>query len=74
MIARRTGGDVYYISDLDDLGRIYDQIVSELRRQYFLAFNTGHTLTPEELEEIEIEVVPSGIEVRTLLASQQRGG
>lgn len=74
MIARRTGGEVYYISDLDDLGRIYDQIVSELRRQYFLAFNTGHTLTPEELEEIEIEVVPSGIEVRTLLASQQRGG
>ena len=74
MIARRTGGEVYYISDLDDLGRIYEQIADELRRQYSLAFDAGHTLTPEELQEIEIEVVPKGVEVRTLLASQHRGG
>ena len=74
MIAERSGGEVYYISDLDDLSKIYDQIVSELRRQYFLAFNAGHTLTPEELDQIEIEVVPKGVSVRTLLASQQRGG
>lgn len=74
MIAQRSGGEVYYISDLDDLSQIYDQIVSELRRQYFLAFNAGHTLSPEELKQIEIEVVPKGVSVRTLLASQQRGG
>ena len=74
MIARRTGGEVYYISDLDDLGRIYEQIADELRRQYSLAFDAGHTLTPEELQEIEIEGVPKGVEVRTLLASQHRGG
>ena len=74
MVARRSGGDVYYISDLDDLTRIYDQIVKELRRQYFLAFNTGHMLTPQELEEIEIEMIPKGVSVRTLLASQQSGG
>ena len=73
MVARRTGGEVYYLSDMEDLSRIYDQIVRELRRQYFLAFNTGHTLTPEELEDIEIEVERKGIEIRTLLASQQRG-
>ena len=61
-----------YISELQH--RIYDRIISELRRQYFLAFNAGHTLTPEELEEIEIDVVRKGISVRTLLASQQTGG
>jgi len=74
MVARRTGGEVYYLSDLADLSQIYDQIIRELRRQFFLAFDAGHTLTPEELEEIEIEVVQKGISVRTLLASQQRGG
>ena len=74
IVAHRTGGEVYYISDLEDLSLIYDQILSELRRQYFLAFNSGHILTPEELEDIEIEVVPKGVSVRTLLASQQRGG
>ena len=74
MVARRTGGEVYHISDLEDLSRIYDQIVSELRRQYFLAFDAGHTLTPAELEGIEIEVVQEGLTVRTLLASQHRGG
>lgn len=74
MVARRTGGEVYYLTDLDDLGRIYDQILSELQRQYFLAFDAGHTLSPEELEEIEIEMVPKGMSVRTLLASQHRGG
>ncbi len=73
VIADRSGGQVYFISDLDDLSQIYDQIVHELRRQYFLAFNTGHTLSPEELDAIEIEVVPKGVSVRTLLASQQRG-
>ena len=74
MIAQRSGGEVFYVSDLDDLTQIYDQIASELRRQYFLAFNAGHTLSPEELKQIEIEVLPKGLSVRTLLASQQRGG
>jgi VWFA-related protein len=74
VIADRSGGEVYFISDLDDLSQIYDQIVRALRQQYFLAFNTGHTLSPEELDAIEVEVVPKGVSVRTLLASQQRGG
>ena len=74
MIATRTGGQVYYVSDLDDLTRIYERIGEELRQQYFLSFSSERSLSPEELKEIEVEVVRKGISVQTLLASQQRGG
>lgn len=73
-IATRTGGQVYYVSDLDDLTRIYEQIGEELRRQYFLSFSSDRSLSPEELREIAVEVTRKGVTVQTLLASQQRGG
>lgn len=74
VIANRTGGQVYYVSDVEDLTRIYQRIGEELRQQYFLTFSSDRSLSPEELREIEVEVVRKGISVQTLLASQQGGG
>ncbi len=61
------------MSDVEDLSLIYDQIGSELRSQYLLAFGAQRTLTPGELENIEVEVLRRGASVQTLLASQQMG-
>ena len=37
-IATETGGNVYYIENAGDLGKIYDDIQNELRSQYVLGF------------------------------------
>ena len=72
-IARRSGGRTYYLTNLDGLDRVYAQIGAELRSQYFLAVTTDRTLTPKELEKLEVKVLRKNLAVRTLLASQQNG-
>jgi hypothetical protein len=70
-IATDTGGKVFYLTDLDDLDRVYDRIGKELRSQFFLAFSTDHALTQKELREVKVEVKQKGLAVRTLLARHQ---
>ncbi|MGB6363128.1 MAG: VWA domain-containing protein, partial [Thermoanaerobaculia bacterium] len=67
-IATETGGKVFYLTDLDDLDRVYERIDEELRSQFFLAFSTDHALTQKELRDVKVEVRQKGLAVRTLLA------
>jgi Ca-activated chloride channel family protein len=41
-----TGGNVYYIDQVTDLGRIYDDIQNELRSQYLLGFYPPEGVKP----------------------------
>ncbi|PYQ47946.1 MAG: hypothetical protein DMF59_17445, partial [Acidobacteria bacterium] len=41
-----TGGGVYYIDQVSDLRRIYDEIQKELRSQYLLGFYPGENVKP----------------------------
>jgi Ca-activated chloride channel family protein len=70
-IATETGGKIFYLTDLDDLDRVYDRIGEELRSQYFLAFSTDHALSRKELRDLKVEVRQKGLAVRTLLARHQ---
>jgi Ca-activated chloride channel family protein len=63
-ITEHTGGRIYYIRDAGELSGAYDEINRELRSQYVLAFGTERFLTEEELEDIEVEMVRDGLEVR----------
>jgi len=67
-IATETGGKVFYLTDLDDLDRVYERIGDELRSQFFLAFSTDRTLSQKELRDVKVEVKKKGLAVRTLLA------
>ncbi|MEZ5332446.1 MAG: VWA domain-containing protein [Thermoanaerobaculia bacterium] len=55
-VSAATGGRVYYISELTELGDAYAEINRELRSQYLLAFATPRNLSPEELQSIEVKV------------------
>lgn len=67
-IATQTGGKIFYLTDLDDLDRVYQRIGEELRSQYLLAFSTDRALSQKELREVKVEVKQKGLAVRTLLA------
>jgi VWFA-related protein len=59
-IASATGGRVYYIRELTELGEAYAEINRELRSQYLLAFSTPGNLTAEELRAIDVRVDGKG--------------
>jgi VWFA-related protein len=70
-ITEHTGGRIYYIRDAGELSGAYDEINRELRSQYVLAFGTERFLTEEELEEIDVEMVRGGLEVRWAAGSSR---
>jgi hypothetical protein len=49
LIAKQTGGRVFYVSASPELDVAYARIGDELRSQYVLAFATPKPLTEEEL-------------------------
>ncbi len=70
-ITGHTGGRIYYIRDAGELTGAYDEINRELRSQYVLAFGTGRFLTEEELDDVEVEVLRDGLEVRWTAGSSR---
>ena len=52
-----TGGNVYYIDQASDLGRIYSDIQNELRSQYILGFYPGGDVKPgSKWREVSVQV------------------
>jgi len=70
-ITEHTGGRVYYIGDKSDLTAAYDEINRELRSQYVLAFGTERFLTEEELDDVKLDVLRDGLDVRWTAGSEQ---
>jgi len=52
-----TGGNIYYIDQAADLGRIYADIQNELRSQYILGFYPGGDVKPgSKWREVSVQV------------------
>ncbi len=65
--SKATGGRLFSIADMGELGAVYAAINAELRNQYLLAFSTSATLTAKELEDVEVAVEGAGLSVRTVV-------
>ena len=63
-LAEAGGGQVYFIERDQDLSGVYQQILSELRSQYTLAFYPKETA--EGRGRIEVEVAGKGLTARTM--------
>lgn len=63
-LARETGGLSFRIRRAHDLGRIYEQIESELRAQYLIAYQSDAS-AGSDYRAIEVEVRRPGVEART---------
>ena len=70
-ITEHTGGRVYYIHDKAELTQAYDEINRELRSQYVLAFGTQRFLTEDELDDVKLDVLRDGLDVRWTAGSEQ---
>jgi Ca-activated chloride channel family protein len=63
-IVGHTGGRIYYIENVAELGEAYDQINRELRTQYVLAFATDRPLTESQLRSVKLRMKRPGLEAR----------
>ncbi|MEM7050574.1 MAG: VWA domain-containing protein [Acidobacteriota bacterium] len=71
-VTARTGGRLFDIDRIEQLGEAYAQINAELRNQYILGLNTEKPLSAEELGEIEVAVEGRGRRVRAAIGSSDR--
>ena len=65
-LAEETGGQSYFIKQIDDLSKIYERIEREMRSQYLLAYQSTNTRQDDEFRSIEVKVGRSGASVRTM--------
>ncbi len=68
-LADETGGRFFYISKASELERIYDQIQSELRSQYLLAYQSSKETTlgdANKFRTVEVKMSRPGLEAKTL--------
>ncbi|MEM9408088.1 MAG: VWA domain-containing protein [Acidobacteriota bacterium] len=65
-LSRETGGDSYFIKDIRELPRIYDQIQGELRSQYLLAYQSNSPRTDDGFRAVKLIVERPGAKVRTM--------
>ena len=68
LIAKQTGGRVFYVESRDQLAPAYAKIGAELRSQYVLAFSSDSALSDKDLERIEVKVKRRGLDVRAVVA------
>ncbi|MCP4204636.1 MAG: VWA domain-containing protein [bacterium] len=62
-----SGGRVFSIADMNELGAVYEVINAELRSQYLLAFSTPERLTQKELEALDVSVTGRGLSTRIVV-------
>ena len=65
--SKGTGGRVFSIIDMNELGNVYDIINAELRNQYLLAFSTSEPLSQKELESLKVSVTGRGLSTRIVV-------
>jgi Ca-activated chloride channel family protein len=69
-ITESTGGRIFYIKDVAELGGAYAQINAELRSQYLLTFSTERPLSTQELRSIKVKSAQKGLTVRAVVAGK----
>lgn len=72
-LAEETGGQFFFISKAEELRDVYDQIETELRSRYLLAYNSDAEAGEEDGEgdrdgfrEVEVKVKRRGLDARTI--------
>jgi Ca-activated chloride channel family protein len=65
-LAEETGGRHFFVKDATELAPIYDQIQTELRSRYFLAYQSTNTNRDLKFRSVEVKVDRPGAEAKTL--------
>ena len=65
-LAEISGGRAFFIAQMRELDKIYDEIDEELRTQYLLAYTSNSEQPSDEMREIEVEVKRKRVDVRTI--------
>jgi Ca-activated chloride channel homolog len=65
-IAAETGGQSYFVRDVEELPEIYRAIEREMRSQYLLAYQSTNTAKSNAFRAIEVRVSAPGVKVRTM--------
>lgn len=65
-LVEATGGRVFYAKEYRDLGEVYDEIESELRSQYLLAYYPREPSRGESWRTVDVDVDRRGLRPRTL--------
>jgi VWFA-related protein len=65
-LARETGGRVFYIDRAEELASVYDEIESELRSRYLIAYAPDRSDETGAFHLIEVKVKKDGLKARTI--------
>ena len=65
-LGAETGGRHFFIDRASDLKRVYEQVETELRTQYLLAYQSASEGKGEKYRTVEVEVKRPGLEAKTL--------
>ncbi len=68
-ITRGTGGRLFLVDGLPELGQAYARIQEELRSQYTVSFYTETDLTAEEKRELTVRLKRPGLTARTVVGA-----
>ncbi len=68
-VTSETGGRLYIVDSLAELGDAYAQINAELRSQYSLSFYADRDLSSAERREVKAEIRRPGLSARTVVGS-----
>ncbi len=65
-LARETGGRLFYIDRAEELASVYDEIESELRSRYLIAYAPDRSDETGAFHLIEVKVKKDGLKARTI--------
>jgi len=65
-LAAETGGVAYFVRNVDELQKTYEQIETELRSQYLVSYYTESTQKDAEYRLVDVQVSRVGARVRTI--------
>ena len=65
-LAAETGGVAYFVKNVEDLNRIYEQLEKELRTQYLIGYYTESSRTDRNYRTVEVRTNRKEAKVRTV--------
>ncbi len=65
-LAAETGGEAFFVKNVEDLPAVYDRIAELLRSQYLVWYPSPSDKSDEEFREIKVSVEGTGLEVHTI--------
>ncbi len=65
-LAAETGGRSFFLEDMGELGRAYQEIERDLRSRYRISYQSSNTRPGDGFRAVRVEVAKSGLEARTI--------